>query len=86
MSQYYYTCNFVFTVYTSFVKAYRILQLRGILISSAGVKNDGAVPPFPICLHGVVLNYLIEHGDSFTLALLSYVSLCYAATTTFFPT
>jgi hypothetical protein len=23
---------------------------------SAEVKNDGAIPPFPICLHGIVLN------------------------------
>jgi hypothetical protein len=25
--------------------------------SIADVKNNGAIPPHPICLHGVVLNY-----------------------------
>jgi hypothetical protein len=24
--------------------------------SSAEVKNDGAIPPLPICLHGIVMN------------------------------
>jgi hypothetical protein len=34
--------------------------------SSAEVKNDGAIPPLPIRLHGVVLNYIIKCRDNFT--------------------
>jgi hypothetical protein len=45
--------------------------------SSAKVKNGGAIPPLPTCLHGIVLNELIKHRDNFTffyLIVLDYSS------------
>jgi hypothetical protein len=36
--------------------------------SSAQVKNGGAIPPLPIRLHGLVLNYL-KYRDNFTFYL-----------------
>jgi hypothetical protein len=32
--------------------------------SNAEVKNGGATPPFPLCLHGIVLNYKIKYRDN----------------------
>jgi hypothetical protein len=32
--------------------------------SSAEVKNDEAIPPHPIYLHGVVLNYITIYKDT----------------------
>jgi hypothetical protein len=29
---------------------------------SPEVKNDGAIPPLPICLYGIALNYIIKYG------------------------
>jgi hypothetical protein len=37
--------------------------------SSAKVKNGEAIPPLPLRLHGVVLNYLIKQRDNFTLVV-----------------
>jgi hypothetical protein len=35
---------------------------------TAEVKNGGAIPPLPLCLHGTVLNYIINYGDNFFLS------------------
>jgi hypothetical protein len=36
-------------------------------LSSAEEKKDGALPPLPIYLHGIVLNNVIKYSDKFTL-------------------
>jgi hypothetical protein len=41
------------------------------LTSSAEVKNYGAIPPSPICLHGIVLNYIIKHRETLRLNVIS---------------
>jgi hypothetical protein len=41
--------------------------------SSAEAKNDGAVPPFSVCLHDTVINFIIKEKDNFTLP-----SKCYS--------
>jgi hypothetical protein len=40
---------------------------------SAKIKNGGAIPPLPICLHGIVLNELIKHRDNFTFFNLKFL-------------
>jgi hypothetical protein len=37
------------------------------LPSSAEVKNGGAIPPLPIYIYGIVLNYIIKYTNNFTL-------------------
>jgi hypothetical protein len=45
--------------------------------SSAEVKNGGAIPTFPLRLHGIMLNYLstITHRKNFLFFLISTVLL-----------
>jgi hypothetical protein len=35
----------------------------------AEVKNGGALPSPPICLHGIVLNYIIKYRENFITSL-----------------
>jgi hypothetical protein len=34
--------------------------------SSAEIKNSGTIVPLPICLHDIMLNYIIKYRDNFT--------------------
>jgi hypothetical protein len=41
--------------------------------SSAEVKNGGAIPPLPPCLHGIVLNYLTTGTTLFSIYVLVFL-------------
>jgi hypothetical protein len=38
--------------------------------STDDVKNNGAIPPLPIRLYGIVLNYIIKNRDNFKFLLI----------------
>jgi hypothetical protein len=38
---------------------------------SAEMRNDGAISPLPICLHGMGLNYIIKYRGNFTFTIVT---------------
>jgi hypothetical protein len=38
--------------------------------SNVDVRNGGAIHPLHICIHGIMLNYIIKYRDNFTFSYL----------------